>query len=198
MRPTTGIAALALSATLVGCSDSREGGQPDEAGIADAAPAPIAEGGLDADAAPVEAAPPPIVRPDDLPWTDARSMAEEVLDRCRGQSPLALLAVATDRNHRHRPDLGEGATACAAIFGADSWRARAVAEWAGQLGASRQSYEEARVAFAEQPDDLLAVVVLRREQGQWRFHDIGRFSAEALEHFGERINPRPAAAPASP
>ena len=138
----------------------------------------------DAQAARHDAGPPPIVVPDDLPWSDPRAMALEILNRCKGTDVRAVLAVSTKVNRTRRlADVG-GRSACASIFGQDTWRTKAIEAWSGNVDAVRVSYEQAWAKFNDLGEDDVAVVVLKREGDRWRFDDIYNPTKERFENWG--------------
>lgn len=136
-----------------------------------------------APAQPNASEPTTIERPADLEWQSAETMAREALRRCKGTNLRELLAVSTDQNLNHRLSSNGDQNVAALIFGPTSWRRRAVEGWSGGLTV-RLSHDEARVRFAELDGEEVAVVVLRREEGQWRFSDIQSHSSEAFERWG--------------
>ena len=72
----------------------------------------------------------------------------------------------------------------AAMFGADSWRARVVAEWDGQIHAVRFDDTRALAHFATRSDGRLVLADLARENGAWRFQGIVAASAASFVATG--------------
>lgn len=127
---------------------------------------------------------PSIDIPDDLPWNDPRAMAIEVLNRCKGPDVVSVLAVSTKINRGHAITSVAGQPACASIFGSDSWRTKAVQAWTGDIKAVRVRYEEAWALFHELSDGDAAVVVLKREDERWRFHDLFNTPVKRFDVWG--------------
>lgn len=132
-------------------------------------------------------APPAIEIPDDLPWNDPRAMAIEALNRCKSSDVVSVLAVSTKVNRGHEITSTAGQSACASIFGNESWRTKAVQAWTGDVKAVRLRYEEAWALFQELPDGDAAVVVLKREDDRWRLHDLFNTPVKRFEVWGRPL-----------
>jgi hypothetical protein len=168
------IGAVALA---LGCGHGRGSTPtaPAEGSVQTAIAEPRADAAGDADVRP----PPPPNRPETvpadpgpLPWTDPGAMATEILDRCRGTEPEAVLAIATEVNRGHVIERRDALSACETIFGQGTWRSVAVAAWDGRIGAVRVNHDEAWASFHDLGGGTVAVVSLRQEGGRWRFHDL--------------------------
>jgi hypothetical protein len=127
---------------------------------------------------------PPARGVESVAWGDPAAVAREALSRLRDGNVAEVLLVATADNAGHRPPAGAPqAPAGAALFGAESWRARAVAAWNGEVGEARVVDDEAWVSFGELPEDRVAFVLLRREGARWRLHDLRRTSRARWRSF---------------
>ncbi len=181
---------LGLSALAVGCGPGRASAPatPEGGSVQVAATEPPPPADADADAATPSAEPASqATAPEDpgpLPWTDPAAMAAEILTRCRGADPAAVVAVSTEVNRRHAIAAEQGRTACEVIFGQGTWRSDAVAAWSGRVGEVRVRHEEAWARFHELPDGSVAVVAMKQEGGRWRFDDLFNPPRARFESWG--------------
>lgn len=72
-----------------------------------------------------------------------------------------------------------------AMFGADGWRAAAVAAWDGALTPVRTLETRSLVRFADLAGGAVAAVDLRFEGGQWRFYNLLRVDGADFASFGD-------------
>ncbi len=136
-------------------------------------------------------APPPLPPQrgtDSVRWTDPAAVAREALERLRAANPADVLAISTRTNAAHRPQVIDDQSSAEAFFGVTSWRARSVGAWGGDIGQVRVLGDEAWVAFHElneDGDERIAIVLLRREDDQWRLEDLRNPSRARFGRFGE-------------
>ncbi len=82
------------------------------------------------------------------------------------------------------PTISSDGPRFAAMFGADSWRARVVAAWDGQIHAVRFDGTRALAHFATRSDGRLVLADVARENGAWRFQGIVAASAASFVATG--------------
>lgn len=115
--------------------------------------------------------------------TDAKSTSYAILNAYRARDVIALAGLVNPAKRRIFVELaeqGEKHPRYRSIFGEDSWRARVVQSWDGNLGEVRYRHYVgtvrndyvAKVKFAEIGPDEFAVVTLTWVEGKWNLKDI--------------------------
>lgn len=117
-----------------------------------------------------------------------RGRATEVLRAYRARDVDALVALVPPAHRdRARDSLAPGSSRRESIFGERSWRWRAVEGWDGALREVRVRGPEARVRFGALEGGEVAVVTLRKVDGQWYFEDVHSPTARSFATWGERL-----------
>ena len=106
------------------------------------------------------------------PESDPRTVARAVLEAYKEKDVPRLLGLASAATRGLGTQLQPGDPTYEGLFGDSSWRMRTVQSSSGGIGECRKREEEAQCRFAVMPNGSVAVVALRREEGEWRFTDL--------------------------